>query len=241
MMLVRNAESRLRSALDKAAEFCDAVVVVDDRSEDASFAIARSHPIVADVASMPSPPGPNDDWLIPEGTLLDALYRLADNENADWLVRIDDDEHLEGAESLRSVLAEQEDDVSAVRFPRFSTWDDDEYPLMVPLMGSAQSMNGLVLRHYPGMIASQPWHNQFPQGTTERGRITSDTRVRFVHAGWDTLDRRIERARKYDRLDPECRWNHGISYDRGLLFGYSFDELDELRAEYARRAAASTA
>ena len=83
-------------------------------------------------------------------------------------------------------------------------------------------------------------HNLLPRGTQERGRIATDERVRFVHTGWDTLDRRIERARTYSRLDPTCEWNHGTSYDRGLLFGYSFDELDALRAEYARRATADT-
>ncbi len=238
MMLVRNSASELQSTLDAMSTYCDAVVVVDDRSDDDTLDIARAHHVVRDVVSMPAPSGPNVDWMIPEATLLDTLYRLADNANPDWLIRLDDDEYLEGAESLRGVLAEQPAEVSAVRFPRVSTWNDSDYPQMVPLMSSASSMNAVVLRHYPGLVAAQPMHNLLPRITEERGRITTDERVRFVHTGWNTLHRRIERARTYTRLDPTCQWNHGTAYDRGLLFGYSFDELDDLKSEYARRSAA---
>jgi hypothetical protein len=237
LMLVRNAESRVLSNLDRMSAYCDGVVVVDDRSEDDSFAVARSHPLVSDAVSMPASTGANVDWAIPEGTLLNTLYRLADRHSPDWLIRLDDDEYLDGHESLRGVLEEQRSDVSAVRFPRVSVWDDDEFPRMVPLMGSARSMNGIVVRHRPDLTSTQPYHNLLPRGVGEGGRIASDERVTFVHTGWNTLEVRIERARRYAKLDPECRWNHGTSYDRGLLFGYSFAELDDLRAEYRRRVA----
>jgi len=239
MMLVRNAEARLQAMLDAMTSYCDGVVVVDDRSADNTFGIARSHPLVRDAVTMPSPRGPNVDWMHPESTLLNELYRLADKENPDWLIRLDDDEYLDGSEGLRGVLDEQASDVVAVRFPRVSTWNDPQFPRMVPLMGSGRTMNGIVLRHAPGLVATQPLHNMFPEGTQERGSVASDERVSFAHTGWGTLARRVETARKYERLDPDCRWNYGTPYDRGLLFGYSFDELDDLRAEYVRRFASS--
>lgn len=235
MMLVRNSASSLHSTLDAMSTYCDGVVVVDDRSEDDTFDIARAHHVVRDVVSMPAPSGPNVDWAIPEGTLLNTLYRIAEDQRPDWLIRVDDDEYVDGSASLRGVLAEQAANVSAVRFPRVSLWDDVDYPRMVPLMGTATSMNAVVLRHAPGLTATQPMHNLLPPGTAERGRIATDDRIRFVHTGWNTLHRRIERARTYTRLDPTCQWNHGTQYDRGLLFGFSFGQLDDLKSEYARR------
>ncbi|MEV4432567.1 hypothetical protein [Streptomyces sp. NPDC049585] len=62
----------------------------------------------------------------------------------------------------------------------------------------------------------------------------------MVHSGWDTLDKRIARVRLYQKLDPDNVHNFGAAYDRALLFGYRLDELDQLKADYARRAAAET-
>src|SRR5262245_9695024 len=94
-MIVRNAGSTLEASLDELSGFCDAVVLVDDRSSDDTALIARQHPVVRAVTSMRST-GVDHDWVIPEGELLDELYRLAEAQSPRWLIRIDDDEHLDG-------------------------------------------------------------------------------------------------------------------------------------------------
>jgi glycosyltransferase involved in cell wall biosynthesis len=241
LMMVRNAEGVLRETLDAMAEYCDGVCVVVDRSSDGTEDIGRRHPLVRDCSVIP--PGEDDrPWAVGEDRLLTMLYGMAEREGADWLLRLDCDERVEPGGELRSALATVAPDVAGVRFPKWSTWDDPDHPDLVPLMGSGRTMNGAVWRACPGLRATRPLHNpRLPAGVETRGAITDRDDVIFLHTGWSTLAKRVRRVEDYMALDPECRWNYGVPYDEGLLFGYRLDELDELVADYRRMAASPEA
>jgi glycosyltransferase involved in cell wall biosynthesis len=240
-MMVRNGEGRLQEALDAMAEYCDAACVVVDRSTDATEDIVRRHPLVR--ASGVIPPGATDlPWAGGEDRLLTMLYGMAERESADWILRLDCDERVEPGGRLRSVLATVEAAVAGVRFPKWSTWDDPEYPDLVPLMGTGRTMNGAVWRAFPGLRASRPLHNpRLPTGVESQGAIVDRDEIVFMHSGWSTLAKRVRRVEVYKTLDPDGRWNYGVPYDEGLLFGYRLDQLDELVAAYRRMLASGDA
>lgn len=240
LMMVRNAESRLQEALDAMAGFCDGACVVVDRSTDSTEMIVRRHRLVQ--ACRVIPPQPSDaPWAFGEGRLLNLLYRMAEHEGADWILRLDCDERVEPGESLRPMLSGLPPTIAGVRFPKESTWDDPDYPALVPLMSRARSMQGAVWRLYPAIRATQSLHNpRLPACIPRRGSVLDTHEIVCLHTGWSTLAQRLDRVRLYTLLDPTARWNYGIRYDHGLLFGYGLEQLDELVAEYRRRRTAES-
>jgi hypothetical protein len=241
LIMARNAGAEFSRFLDRIAQYCDGAMLVDDRSSDETAALGRSHPIVRTVYSVPAGES-SGDWAISEHVLLNQLYSMAEGDGSDWVVRLDCDEHIEPAAELRSALEILPLDVVGARFPKQSTWNDPEYPDMVPLLGTARSKQGAAWRNLPGLRAYQELHNpRMPEGVADSGRIVELESPMFFHTGWSTLDRRISRARFYLSRDPDSRWNRGLPYDRGLLFGYSLQEIDILLGEYHRRRLDSTA
>jgi hypothetical protein len=235
VMAVRNAEACIQARLDAMAQYCDGIFVCDDRSEDGTADLAARHSAVRKCVRMSASCG-TGNWYFAECDILNTLYCMAEGADPDWVVRLDSDEFVEPAPGLRAVLADQGADVSGVRFPRVSLWEDDAFPDMVPLMSRAQSMQGSVWRGYKGLRADQPLHNlRMPEGVGKKGRLVNSYGVTFYHTGWSTLAKRIAKAKAYTEKDPEAAWNHGVAYDRGLLFGYALNQLDELIGEYRRR------
>jgi glycosyltransferase involved in cell wall biosynthesis len=238
IMMVRNGERTLGATLDHMALYCDAVFVLDDRSTDETRRICEAHPIVRNVFS-----ARNDvscqPWFHPESLCLDFLYRMADFEQPDWVVQLDDDQTLEPAVEVRTVLASVPPEAAALRLPLASTWSDPAYPDLVPVMGSGRSMNGAVWRYFPGLKAGvQPLHNfRLPSNIGDFGTVEERRELMIVHRGWDTLAKRIERVDFYTALDPEFRYNHGVPYDRGLLFGFGRTEIPRLIESYRSRLA----
>jgi hypothetical protein len=237
LMMVRNGERGLRNALDAMAEYCDGVCVVVDRSTDASEDIVRGHPLVGQCAVIP-PGADHRPWAGGEDRLLTMLYGMAERDGADWVLRLDCDERVEPGGRLRTVLASVAPDIAGIRFPKWSTWDDPDYPDLVPLMGSGRTMNGAVWRLCRGLRATWPLHNpRLPAGVERQGAIADRDEVIFIHTGWSTLAKRVRRVEDYMALDPDGRWNYGVPYDQGLLFGYRLAELDRLVADYRRMSA----
>ena len=235
LVMARNAGSLLKVCLERMSEYCDGALVLDDRSTDQTGEIALRHRLVKKVYTVDRSVG-EGNWCCSEGHHLTKLYSMAEAENADWVVRLDCDEYIDPGNHLRAVLEGQPKEVFGVRFPKQSTWDDPNYPELVPLMGPAKSRQGSVWRGLVGLRAEQPLHNpRMPEGISARGRVADCEWPIFYHTGWNTLERRLQRARFYLSLDPSSSWNNGVCYDRGLLFGYSLDAVDELVREYRKR------
>jgi len=106
-------------------------------------------------------------------------------------------------------------------------------------MGRATSMQGHLWRYVPGLEAgAKPVHNgHLPVNIAHFGRIERVDRITIVHDGWQTLRSRLAKVALYQRLDPAGRYNFGVPYDEGLLFGYKREALKDLLREYRRRLA----
>src|SRR5712692_7279820 len=133
LVMAHNAETVLGKALQNLSLYCDAVYVLNDRSSDETFSIARHFPIVQNIFSI-DPSLPAEEWYFPEGQLLQLLYNMAEFYQPDWIIRLDADECVEGWADLRSYLDSLPPHVSGVQCPKVSGWADREYPQKVALM-----------------------------------------------------------------------------------------------------------
>lgn len=233
---VHNGEDILPRVLDSLSGWCDDIYAIDDRSTDNSAEFLAQHPAVTNLVRARSDL-PLTPWLIPEPPGLELLYRMADFCRPDWIVMIDSDQVVEADVDIRDMLAGTPADVAALMCPMIPTWHDSEFPEMIPVMGPAESVRGPLWRWRPGLRAgTRMIHNpHWPANITEHGRIGMVYDVRLVHHGWSTLAERVAKVDHYRRIDPDCRLNYGVPYDRALLFGYARDEVDLLEADYRRR------
>jgi glycosyltransferase involved in cell wall biosynthesis len=236
LIMVRNGEKKLGKTLSDMSEYCDSIYILNDRSTDQSYTIAKNFPKVKNIFTA-APHLPQVDWFFPESQMYELLYRMADFYRPDWIIQLDDDEHIEDARHVRKTLADTGKHIACIKFQKFSSWDDAQYPQMVPLMGKAANISAAIWRYYPGLKAgSQPLHNpRFPVNIDTYGETVFSDQLKFIHTGWNTLQKRIHCVDKYMRLDPECAFNHKTPYDKGLLFGYKRNEVHLLIAEYQRR------
>lgn len=236
LLRVHNGERTLPGALDSLSDWCDDIYAIDDRSTDNTADILSQHPAVTNVVRARSdlPPTP---WLIPESAGLELLYRMADFCRPDWIVMIDADQRVEADTDIRDVLSRTPSGVAALMCPMVPGWDDPDFPDMIPMMGTGESVRGPFWRWQPGLCAgSKALHNpHWPANITDHGRIELVNEIRLVHTGWASLAERIAKVEDYHRLDPNCELNFGVPYDRALLFGYALDEMDLLKADYRRR------
>lgn len=237
MFRVHNGEDVLPRVLDSLSGWCDDIYAIDDRSTDDSARILQEHPAVTNVvrarSDLPSTP-----WLIPEPPGLELLYRMADFCQPDWIFMIDSDQVVETDIDIRKLLAGVPEDVAALMCPMIPNWNDPEYPDLIPIMGTAESMRGPFWRWRPGLRAgTRTIHNaHWPANITEHGGIGVVNDVRLLHTGWSTLAERIGKVEHYRKLDPDSELNYGVPYDRALLFGYAYDEIELLKSDYVRRA-----
>ncbi|HEX7312908.1 MAG TPA: glycosyltransferase family 2 protein [Pyrinomonadaceae bacterium] len=236
LMMVRNGENVLRRNLDSMAVYCDEIYALNDRSTDGTLDILRSHPAVTNIFSA-SAAVSQEDWFFSESMNLNLLYRMADFCLPDWIIRLDHDEVFERGDELRGLLASCGREVSGINVSRHSLWNDPDYPLMVPLMSPAKSLQGTIWRFYPGLESGKKrLHNRrLPCCIENLGKVQTMGDVKLYHDGWDTLAKRIEKVDQYTALDPGDEYNFGVSYDRGLLFGYERSAVDSLISDYRKK------
>jgi glycosyltransferase involved in cell wall biosynthesis len=236
LLMIHNSAPFLAQTLTAMSAYCDHIFILDDRSIDSSVEIARSFPKVANIFSANNSL-PQVAWYFRENLMYELLYRMADFYQPDWIIQLDDDEYIETASGLRGLLAVTTPQVSCIKFPKVSLWNDARYPQLVPLMGSATNRSGAVWRYFPGLQPhGKPLHNpRFPANIELFGESRLSDDIRFIHRGWDTLDKRIQAVDKYSLLDPTFEFNQGIPYDTGLLFGYKRNEIDKLINVYREK------
>src|SRR5271157_6338338 len=177
LMMARNCESVIGDRLDRMASYCDSVCVLDDRSDDRTAEIARSHPLVLNLLRA-RPEAGEGPWFFPESLMLQILSHMADLERPDWSVRLDSDEWIEPGSAVRGVLESMDSNISGVKFPRLVTWNDPEYPDMFSLMRTEidTTLTGGFWRYCPGLTAERPLHNpRIPVGVGNFGRIVECT------------------------------------------------------------------
>jgi glycosyltransferase involved in cell wall biosynthesis len=236
LMMVRNGADRLIRTLDALHNCCDEVYAIDDRSVDGTSRVLSQHPVVTNVFRV-QPAISQQSWFFPESLGLNLLYRMADFALPDWIIFVDDDQVIQPSHQVRSILASVPSSVAALLTPMTSVWNDPAYPLLVPLMGEATALRGNIWRYAPGLQSgSKPLHNGYlPVNIEHFGQTECTDEITFTHFGWDTLRKRLAKVDLYQSLDPHGQHNFGVSYDRGLLFGYERSAIKDLLHEYRRR------
>lgn len=236
LLLVRNAEDRLQTLLDSVATCCRSILVLNDRSTDGTLDVLRNHPAVTNIFSSNNAL-PLRPWFFSESMCLNLLYRMADFHMPDWIIALSDDETVDSFAALSEKLEAADPNTAGFQLRRISTWDDPLYPLMVPLMSKAKGLDGRIWRYHPNLMPGTKWlHNGYiPANIETFGGVETLEGVTLIHHGWNTLERRLEKANTYYSLDPDCKCNFGVPYDKGLLFGYDLNHIHELIAEYQRR------
>ena len=238
LLRVHNGGTELKDSLDALAILCDSVVALEDRSDDGSLEVLQAHHGVGTIVSARSDL-PHDPWLIDEATGLELLYRVADFHRPQWIVAVDHDQVVTSPELVRDILEAVPTTVVGFDCTMRSSWNDPLYPDMVPLMSAASPRRRLIWRYRRGLHpGTNALHNGYaPPELEQSGEVRFDQRIVVRHSGWSTLAARMERARLYLSIDPASSMNHGVPYDRGLLFGYAINEVDQLIEEYRRRVA----
>lgn len=90
MLRVKNEATWLKAVLDAAGRVCDALVVLDDGSTDATPEICRRHPKVAEYLYQ-------EEVVLDEARDKNRLLKLALQLEPDWILALDGDEVLEDA------------------------------------------------------------------------------------------------------------------------------------------------
>lgn len=236
LLTVRNGGPRLKRTLDLMGTYCDAVCALNDRSTDETIDILGTHPLIVNVFNANPSLSPRP-WFFSEGLIFDLLYRMADFCQPDWVIMIGDDEWIEPDCIVTKILDNLHLDVAGIKLPRISVWDDQRYPLMGELMRKRIPYDGTIWRYYPGLFAGRkPLHNgYFPVNIGDFGKVIELSSPTLLHGGWNTLVNRIKKVDLYSALDPECQYNYGVRYDKGLLWGYARNQIVDLIRDYRQK------
>ncbi len=204
MMPVRNEAQRyLYEVLTNLSTYVDAIVVLDDASDDSTAEICRSFPGV--VLSRTSEPL----FLVDESALRQALWERTVETRPDWVLAIDADELFE--ERMRhealSLIDQQEYD--AVEFRVFDFWGDRAHYRVDGAWDPWRKRVRMLFRYRPGQTYSWPRQRlhcgRIPLEIRRSARVyQSDLRVK--HLGWlrpEDIRRKYEQYRRIGTgLDP---------------------------------------
>jgi len=215
MMLVallqaRNEERLLPGWLANIAPIVDAIVALDDGSEDRTAQLLEAHPKVVQI--LRNPPGkPWDE----RGNQV-ALVRAA-RKHGDWALALDADERIEAkfARQVGTLLAEAErDNVTCLCFTLRELWGDRHHYRVDGDWGRRTRYR---------LFRNDPAHRQFDPRKLHRFwmplEIARELESRGRHTGCNLYHLtmiqkadRMERVRRYESLDPNHLYQ-SIGYD----------------------------
>ena len=198
LLPVRNGERDLPGWLDSAWAVADAVIALDDGSEDGTRALLEEHPLVARVLT--EPPRPTaEGWHDGRNRnrLLDAALALLEPE---WVLWLDADERLpaDDAAALRAFVSGDALAGCAYGLRLHRMWGGDHDPeprsvfrLFAPRPGDAVPDEPLHFDPIPARIPREAWVR---------------TMLRVQHVGAEDDERMRARERKYAEADPDARY-----------------------------------
>ena len=199
LLPARNAADDVPGYLESVAPIADRVIALDDGSTDDTAELLERSPLVERVLHNPRRES-YEGWddAANRQRLLDAAIEAG----AGWVLFLDADERLDpdDAEALRGFVERGADRSSAYGFRVFRMIDDDERFDRAELWvyrlfhaGQGQTLPDLRLHLVPVPV-------DIPR---ERWRKTT---IRIKHLSSLTPERRADRLRKYERADPDRRW-----------------------------------
>jgi hypothetical protein len=187
----------------------DGVIALDDGSTDGSREFLEQHPLVLALSTLPT--GAQEEWE--EGQNHLRLLEAAWGHGADWFLAVDADERLEVGFRERAEAeidrAEAEGQV-ALWIPFRELWDS---PGKMRMDGRwAEKRKASLFKADPtAHFEKKRLHSIWAPWPPPRGEYpTAD--LRLYHLRMIKPEDRQARADRYNRLDPERKWQ-AIGYD----------------------------
>ncbi len=209
-LVVRNeAPHYLRPVLEHMSLYCDAIVVLDDASDDETPDVCASFPKVI-LHRNPAPA-----YLGNEARVRFQLWNLALLAEPDWVLSQDANELLEGrfVRERDDWLGITDCDVIAVRLHHF--WDDFEH---YRVDGEwAPQYKRMLVRVRPGFPYEWddcPLHSERLPRNVPGPVLWSGLRAK--HFGYVRREDRLRKYRRYVLHDPEDRYGHLLDEDARL-------------------------
>lgn len=210
MLQVRNESGRyLRQVLDQASAVADALVVVDDASDDDTADVCRGYPKVVRLVELPRPLF-GEEWR-----LRTLLWQAAASTEPDWLLSVDADELYEdrALAAMRSLI--DQDEFDWVGFRLHDMWNGTHYREDEHWNAHQRHQMTLVrfLPGYPADYPRLPHHvPRLPPAYGALPGLLSEYRVK--HMGWaGGWEDKIRKYRRYKQLDPDGRWGSMAQYE----------------------------
>jgi glycosyltransferase involved in cell wall biosynthesis len=233
LLQARNEERRLPGWLASIGPAVDAIVALDDGSQDGTAELLSRHPKV--VRLLRNPPGKPWDERWNQVALVKAA-----REYGDWAMAVDADERLEAgfAASAAGIIAEAErDGIDCLCFSLRDLWDDRRHYRIDGDWGRKTRYR---------LFRNDPEHRRFDPRPLHRFwmplEIAFNIETRGRHSGFNlyhlsmiTKADRMARVQRYETLDPDHRYQSiGYRYlidESGLELGEIPLERDFLPAE----------
>ena len=215
LLPVRNGAADLPGWLVSAARVADLVVALDDGSTDASGALLRASPLVAQVLENPRRPT-SLGWH--DGENRNRLLRACDTIEPEWVLWLDADDQIapDDAAALRDFLAGDALPGLAYGFPYHRMWH-----------GRCDPLGPLVWRLFswePGQELTRLRNHNQPVPTAIVRQRWVQTTIRIQHCGVANEERWEARQLKYREAGgPGLR----IPTDFGGMDAHGSDEWPE--------------
>ena len=194
---VRDQPEFLRKSLARAAEFCDGIIVLCDRCNEETIAIAREADKVLEVETL------NLGWDLYRDRA--AMMQLAKKYDPDWIIALDADEFLEDSftrDVAQRLMHPLDPNVNAYSFP-FATF----------FLGRTHFRTDGVFGRMRGLRMYRSLPNQNPRMVRHSHRTclhcpsippfnVRNLRYRVKHYGYESQAICDQKFRFYTKLDP---------------------------------------
>jgi glycosyltransferase involved in cell wall biosynthesis len=210
-MIVRNEEGRYLKRLLSGLKNCiDEAVIIDDASTDNTASICREELQGIDL-----------HLITNEQSMFSNEYRLRKLQweetvktKPEWILNLDADEIIEPDfwKDLYKLLDQK--DVNAYGLRLYDMWNDTQYR-DDKLWNAHTRYHTVLIRYQPEV--TYKWNTKaqhcgrFP--VCEGSELITETPYRIQHFGWAREEDRLEKKRRYERLDPDAVYGIKEQYD----------------------------
>lgn len=210
-MIVRNEENRyLKQFLSGLKNCIDEAVIIDDASSDNTASICREElqgvklHLITNEQSMFSN----------ESKLRQLQWEETIKTNPEWILNLDADEIIEPEffKELDSLMENKE--VNAYGLRLYDMWNDTQYR-EDEFWNAHKRYHTVLIRYQPDI--TYKWNKKaqhcgrFP--VYEGSELSTETPYRIQHFGWARKEDRLEKKRRYERLDPDAVYGIKEQYE----------------------------
>jgi glycosyltransferase involved in cell wall biosynthesis len=207
-MIVKNEENRfLKEVLEKASEWADVIIILDDKSTDKTPEICKSFPKV----QFNDSPFDQSMFSIDESRLRSYLWSLVRKVavEGDWCVSLDADEIFEDNFKEESRKLMELKNINWISFKLADMWDKDHYrvdgywsPLITRMYPYKNVEFGLVGKLHCGCV---------PKYAMESTMGTAASHIRLKHLGWQNDEDKSRKAKFYLENAEGINYNHALT------------------------------